>query len=115
MAVIRPLTLAPPTPTPLPQFSIAIGLSAYYDQNNNHAPDIDEGIAGISVRILDLRTNRLLTHVFTNEEGYASVPRKENLSSNFITSVFWKPVADVPLPRMRKSYVTYCVPFAKRD
>jgi len=73
MAVIRPLTLAPPTPTPLPQFSIAIGLSAYYDQNNNHAPDIDEGIAGISVRILDLRTNRLLTHVFTNEEGYASV------------------------------------------
>jgi len=73
LIILQPLNLAPPTPTPLPQHSLTVGISVYYDQNNNRAPDIDEGITGISVRVLDRQTNRLITQIFTNEEGYAAV------------------------------------------
>ncbi len=70
---IRYLDTRVPTSTPEPLFSVNIGIQVYYDQNNNHAPDADEGIAGISVRVLDSQNNRLLAHVFTNNDGYAAI------------------------------------------
>mgnify|MGYP000396859931 FL=1 len=45
----------------------------YYDENDNRAPDISEGVAGISVRVLDSLTNRLLGQSFTDGQGHASL------------------------------------------
>jgi hypothetical protein len=45
----------------------------YYDENDNRAPDISEGVAGISVRLLDSLTNRLLGQTFTDSQGHASL------------------------------------------
>ncbi len=68
--VVRPFSLASPTPTPRLE-TVTIQLSIYYDQNNNRAPDMAEGVAGVSVRVLDGLSNRELGQTFTDARGYA--------------------------------------------
>lgn len=46
-------------------------LTVYYDENNNRAADPGEGVSGLSVRVLDGLTNRVLGQAFTDESGYA--------------------------------------------
>jgi hypothetical protein len=48
-----------------------VELSVYYDENDNRAPDISEGVSNVSVRVLDYQTNQLLGHVFTDQFGHA--------------------------------------------
>ncbi len=68
--VVRPFSLASPTPTPQLE-TVTIQLSIYYDQNDNRAPDMAEGVAGVSVRVLDGLSNRELGQTFTDAQGYA--------------------------------------------
>jgi hypothetical protein len=50
-----------------------VELTVYYDENNNRAPDANEGVVGVSVRLLDERANRLLGQTFTDPHGYAQL------------------------------------------
>lgn len=70
---LRTFSLAPPTPTPLPLQPVVIDLTVYYDENDNDAPDVNEGITGINLQILDSLTNQILGQAFTNNEGHATV------------------------------------------
>jgi hypothetical protein len=67
---VRPLDLAPPSPTPQPMQSVTVELSVYYDENDNRAPDASEGVAGLSVRLLNAGTNELLGQAFTDGYGH---------------------------------------------
>lgn len=70
---VQTFSLAPPTPTPLPLQPIVVQLTIYYDENDNQAPDINEGVTGVNMQILDSLTNRVLGQAFTNNEGHATL------------------------------------------
>jgi len=70
---VRTLDLAPPSPTPRPLQSVTIDLTVYYDENNNSAPDANEGVVGVSVRILNGLDNTLLGQSFTDGGGHANL------------------------------------------
>ena len=52
---------------------MVVELTIYYDENDNNGPDIEEGVTGINLQILDSLSNRLLGQAFTNDEGHATV------------------------------------------
>jgi len=70
---VRPISLAPPTATPLPGQPVTVQVMVYYDENDNRAPDSSEGVAGVSVRLLDSLTNRPLGQSFTDSQGHTSL------------------------------------------
>jgi hypothetical protein len=70
---IETFSLAPPTPTPLPLQPIVIEITVYYDENDNKAPDINEGVTGVNMQVLDSLSNRLLGQTFTDEQGHATM------------------------------------------
>jgi hypothetical protein len=43
-----------------------------YDENGNRTVDPAEGVAGISVRVVEVNTNRVIASGFTDERGYVS-------------------------------------------
>ena len=59
------------TATPEAYQSITIEINLYYDENDNKAPDPSEGLAGVSIRIVDDTTNQRLGHLFTDSRGHA--------------------------------------------
>jgi len=59
-----------PTPTPIPDVLVAVEVVIAYDLNRNDSPDPNEGVQGISVRMLDTTTNRLLASGLTDERGF---------------------------------------------
>jgi len=69
---VRSFSLAPATSTPRPLQPLNIEVTIYYDANNNRAPDMSEGVAGVSVRVLDAASNRLLAQTFTDNQGHAT-------------------------------------------
>lgn len=58
-----------PTPTLDPIATVPVSLVIGYDKNNNREVEQDEGVAGISVRIIDPATNREISHAFTDTTG----------------------------------------------
>lgn len=86
---VRPLVISSPTPTPRPLQPINLEVTIYYDANNNRAPDMSEGVTGVSVRVLDAATNRLLAQTFTDGQGHASlslsVPGEVRLSVSYLS------------------------------
>ncbi|MHC4816285.1 MAG: hypothetical protein ACYTFN_24800, partial [Planctomycetota bacterium] len=70
---VQTFSLAPPTPTPLPLQPVVVQLTVYYDENDNQAPDLNEGVIGLNMQILDSLTNRVLGQAFTNNEGHATL------------------------------------------
>ena len=70
---VRTVDLASPSPTPRPLQSITIDLTVYYDENNNSAPDANEGVVGVSGRILNSLDNTLLGQAFTDGGGHANL------------------------------------------
>lgn len=62
-----------PTPTLPPMQLVTLGVSIYYDENNNKAPDVSEGVSGVSIRVLDGSTNNILGQAFTGSQGYAAL------------------------------------------
>lgn len=72
---VRPLaiTSAAATPTPGPLQPVVVQLTIYYDENDNRAPDVNEGVSGISVRALDAVSNQALGHVFSDRYGHATL------------------------------------------
>ena len=70
---VKTFSLAPPTPTPLPAQPFTLELTVYYDENNNKAVDLNEGVTSINMQVLDSLTNRLLGQAFTDSQGHANI------------------------------------------
>jgi hypothetical protein len=68
--VVRPLPTA--TPPGLPTQQVPVSLLTYYDANGNNKYDPGEGIVGISARIIDLTTGKLLAQGLTDTTGRVS-------------------------------------------
>jgi hypothetical protein len=68
---VRAFSVAQPTPTAIPLQPLTIQVTIYHDANDNQAADIDEGVLGLNVVILDSLTNRLLGQAFTDRQGHA--------------------------------------------
>lgn len=73
-----------PTATPVPEVLIAVEVVVAYDLNRNDSPDPDEGVQGISARMLDTTTNRLLASGLTDERGFV---RLQAVTANPVTVV----------------------------
>lgn len=61
-----------PTVTPVPPRVITAQVVIAYDENGNRTVDPAEGVAGISVRVVEVNTNRVIASGFTDERGYVS-------------------------------------------
>ncbi len=70
---IKILPLPTVTPPGLPTSNIPVSLQVYYDENNNRKPDPGEGVSGVSVRVFDLVTGRLLAQNLTDDTGRVSL------------------------------------------
>jgi hypothetical protein len=67
---VRPLpTAAPPG---LPTQPVPVSLLTFYDANGNNKYDPGEGIVGISARVIDLTTGKLLAQGLTDTTGRVS-------------------------------------------
>lgn len=62
-----------PTKTLLPPKQIKVTVIVAYDENGNKVVDPAEGASGISIRIVETATNRVLTQAFTDTSGYAAL------------------------------------------
>ena len=67
---VKPLPTA--TPPGLPTHQVPVSLLTYYDVNGNNKYDPGEGIVGISARVIDLTTGKLLAQGLTDTTGRVS-------------------------------------------
>jgi hypothetical protein len=61
------------TATEIAPFPITASIVIAYDENGNRAVDPAEGVAGISVRLVEVGTNRALAQAFTDVSGYVQL------------------------------------------
>jgi hypothetical protein len=61
-----------PTGTPVPPRVIRAEVVIAYDENGNRTVDPAEGVAGISVRVVEVNTNRVIASGYTDARGYVS-------------------------------------------
>ncbi|MFW5696470.1 MAG: hypothetical protein ACOCXR_01650 [Phototrophicaceae bacterium] len=71
-----------PTATPIPDVLVEVEVVVAYDLNRNDSADADEGVQGISARMLDTTTNRLLASGLTDERGFV---RLQAVTANPVT------------------------------
>jgi hypothetical protein len=67
---VKPLPTV--TPLGLPAQLVPVSLLTYYDANGNNKYDPGEGIVGISARVVDLTTGKLLAQGLTDTTGRVS-------------------------------------------
>lgn len=81
-AVEVELIAAPPSPQPTATeipIQVVIGsIVIGYDENANGTLDVSEGVRGISVRLVEVGTNSVLAHTFTDEQGFAQLQASTN-------------------------------------
>jgi len=61
-----------PTGTPVPPRIVTAEVVIAYDENGNRTVDPAEGVTGISVRVVETNTNRVIASGFTDERGYVA-------------------------------------------
>jgi len=61
-----------PTGTPVAPRVVRAEVVIAYDENGNRKVDPAEGVAGISVRVVEINTNRVIASAFTDPRGYAA-------------------------------------------
>jgi len=61
-----------PTGTPIPPRIVTAEVVIAYDENGNRTVDPAEGVAGISVRVVEVNTNRIIASGFTDTRGYVA-------------------------------------------
>lgn len=76
------LIAAPPSPQPtatdIPIQVVSASIVIGYDENANGVIDVSEGVRGISVRLVEVGTNDVLAHTFTDEQGFAQLQASTN-------------------------------------
>lgn len=96
------LVAAPPTvqatATPIPPSVINISIIIAYDENGNDEVDPAEGVNGISVRVVEIGTNRVITQTFTDNSGYAQLQVVTSAQSRVVVPYFGQ-TWDVPVGR----------------
>ncbi|MBL8157268.1 MAG: hypothetical protein JNM70_24050 [Anaerolineae bacterium] len=94
------LVSAPPTMLPITTVPAPVPLTASiviaYDENGNRAVDPAEGVAGISVRLVEVGTNRALAQAFTDASGYAELQVQASTEVRLVVPYLGK-VYPIPL------------------
>ncbi len=67
-----------PTATDIPIQVVSASIVMGYDENANGVIDVSEGVRGISVRLVEVGTNNVLAHTFTDEQGFAQLQASTN-------------------------------------
>lgn len=93
---------APPTvqatTTPVPPSLVTVSVVIAYDENGNRAVDPAEGVSGISVRVVEVGTNRVVTQAFTDASGFAQLQVVTAAQARVVVPYFGK-VWDIPNSR----------------
>lgn len=78
----------PPTWTPAPVRMLSAAVVIAYDENGNRAVDPAEGVSGISVRVVEISTNRVLASAVTDAAGYASFELVSEAAARLVVPYF---------------------------
>jgi hypothetical protein len=73
-----------PTPTAIPQALVSVEVVIAYDLNRNDSADANEGVQGMSVRLLDAATNQPLAAGLTDTSGFVTL---QALTTNAVTVI----------------------------
>ncbi|MEZ4667744.1 MAG: hypothetical protein R3E39_07485 [Anaerolineae bacterium] len=87
--VAAPPTMQP-TLTPNPPALVTISVVIAYDENSNRAVDPAEGVAGISVRVVEVGTNRVVSQAFTDSTGFAQMAILTSTQTRVVVPYFSK-------------------------
>jgi hypothetical protein len=79
-----------PTATPIPPALVTAAIVIAYDENGNRAVDPAEGVSGISVRVVEVGTNRVLTQAFTDAQGFAQLQVVTSAQARVVVPYFSK-------------------------
>lgn len=79
-----------PTATPIPPSLVTVSVVIAYDENGNRAVDPAEGVAGISVRVVEVGTNRVVTQAFTDSSGFAQLQVVTSAQTRVVVPYFGK-------------------------
>ena len=101
-AVSVALVAAPPTVQPTPTLSaprlMTISVVIAYDENGSRTVDPAEGVAGVSVRVVEAAANRVMAQAFTNEQGLAQLQVVTSTRARVVVPYFGRSW-DVPSQR----------------
>ncbi len=95
--VAAPPTLQPTT-TPVAPGLLTVSVVIAYDENGNRAVDPAEGVAGISVRVVEVGTNRVISQAFTDTQGFAQLQVVTSAQARVVVPYFGK-VWEIPRSR----------------
>jgi hypothetical protein len=88
------LVAAPPTmqstPTPNSPALVNVSVIIAYDENGNRSVDPAEGVAGISVRVVEVGTNRVVRQAFTDSSGFAQMAILTSAQTRVVVPYFSK-------------------------
>lgn len=79
-----------PTATVIAPSLMSITVVIAYDENGNKAVDPAEGVSGISVRVVEVGTNRVITQAFTDPSGFAQLQIVTSAQSRVVVPYFGK-------------------------
>lgn len=79
-----------PTLTPISPSLITASVVIAYDENGNRAVDPAEGVTGISVRVVEVGTNRVITQAFTDSSGFAQLQVVTSSQARVVVPYFSK-------------------------
>lgn len=87
-----------PTTTSIPPSLVTVSVVIGYDENGNRVVDPAEGVSGISVRVVEVGTNRVITQTFTDSSGFARLQVITSARSRVVVPYFGK-VWEIPNSR----------------
>lgn len=88
-----------PTTTPVPPALVTVSVVTAYDENGNRAVDPAEGVSGISVRVVEVGTNRVIAQAFTDSSGFVQLQVVTSAQARVVVPYFGKVW---PLPNSRR-------------
>ena len=77
-----------PTWTPVPPRVITAAVVIAYDENGNRTVDPAEGVAGISVRVVETNTNRVIASGYTDARGYVEFHLVTDATARIVVPYF---------------------------
>ena len=79
-----------PTSTPVSPGLLTVSVVIAYDENGNRAVDPAEGVAGISVRMVEVGTNQVISQAFTDVQGFAQLQVVTSVQARVVVPYFSK-------------------------
>ncbi len=87
-----------PTATPVAPGLLTVSVVIAYDENGNRAVDPAEGVAGISVRVVEIGTNSVISQAFTDAQGFAQLQVVTSAQARVVVPYFGR-VWEIPRSR----------------